>query len=111
MKKKSVTSHNYQPVAFKPAGKSQTVPGQILTLRQVVDRFRRGQNVQTFSGSYDANLPPGWENMDRLEKIDYQREHKSSVSRMCTALIDKAKREEQEKEQKKVEETEQKAKE
>lgn len=55
------------------SGKSQTIPDQAMTIRQIIDRFVRGQDVQRFDAQYvdDPLLPPQFDRFDEIEKAEY----------------------------------------
>jgi len=91
--KKVITAHNYVPKGYtcKPSS-SLTVPGQVLPIRSVLDRFRRGQSVQSFTPVYNSDMPPGYESMDKIERIEAARAQKATVERMRQALAAKQKR-------------------
>lgn len=95
--KKLVTAHNFVPRGFSPREKkpSLTVPGQVLPLRTVLERFRRGQSVQSFNPVYNEDFPPGYESLDKIERIEMARSAAADVQRMRRALADKQKRSEQ----------------
>lgn len=92
--KKVITAHNFVRKGYSPEkpSPSLTVPGQVLSIRTVLDRFRRGQSVQSFSPVYNPDIPPGFENMDKIERIEAARVQRSSVERMRKALSAKQKR-------------------
>ena len=58
-----------------------TVPGQDMSIQEVLMRYQQGRDVSTFNGVYTDNpfVPDGWERMDIQERLDYQRSLKSSV--------------------------------
>lgn len=92
-RKKVVTAHNYVRSGYVFSDKpSLTVPGQVLPIRTVLDRFRRGQSVQSFNPVYNPDLPPGYESMDKIERIEAARAQAQKVARMRKALSDKQKR-------------------
>lgn len=92
-RKKVITAHNFvlEPYRFsdKP---SLTVPGQVLPIRTVLDRFRRGQSVQSFNPVYNPDLPPGFENMDKIERIEAARQQQAKVASIRKALSEKERR-------------------
>jgi len=47
---------------------SKTVPGQQLSLRQLIERYSRGAHVEVFEGSYSTD--PTFDNMERLDKVE-----------------------------------------
>lgn len=51
---------------------SLTVPGQTLSLKQLLDRYVKGQDVDVFTPQYseDPDIPDNLEKMDTLEKLD-----------------------------------------
>jgi len=58
-----------------------TVPGQALAVRDILERYVRGRDVETFAGVYtDSDLvPDGWERMDEIERIEYTRAMKADL--------------------------------
>lgn len=58
-----------------------TVPGQDMSIQEVLMRYQQGRDVSTFNGVYTDNpfVPDGWERMDIQERLDYQRMLKSNV--------------------------------
>jgi len=93
-RKKVITAHNFVRKGYSPSEKKPflTVPGQVLPIRTVLDRFRRGQSVQSFNPVYNPDLPPGFENMDKIERIEAARVQAANVERIRRALSDKKKR-------------------
>jgi len=51
---------------------SRTVPSVMLTMKQLVERYVRGQDVEVFRSEYSEDIPPV-ENMTELERIDMAR--------------------------------------
>lgn len=53
-------------------GPSMTVPGSNLSLRQLLERYSMGQNVQTFQGTYtdDDIIPDNFERLDQHDRIE-----------------------------------------
>lgn len=87
---------NYLNHATAPRGKgykftqeSLTVPGQVLDLRTIRDRYSRGQSVVSYAGEYDSPLPPGYENMDKIQKLEYARQVKTNVEEIRRAVEEK----------------------
>lgn len=87
---------NYLNHATAPRGKgyaftqeSLTVPGQVLDLRTIRDRYSRGQSVVSYAGEYDSPLPPGYENMDKIQKLEYARQVKTNVEEIRKAVEEK----------------------
>jgi len=93
-RKKVITAHNFVRKGYSSEKPSPTltVPGQVLPIRTIMDRFRRGQSVQSFTPVYNPDLPPGFESMDKIERIEAARAQKASVERMRRALSEKQKR-------------------
>lgn len=88
--KKVVTAHNYVRTAFSPTKPGLTVPGQILPIRTILERFRRGQSVQSFAPVYNPDVPPGYENLDPIERIEAARAQANKVAAMRRSLAKKA---------------------
>lgn len=56
---------------------SQTVPGMTLSLRDLVERYTRGLDVQMFQPVYDGDddfMPPNLDKMTEIERIDLSRD-------------------------------------
>jgi len=70
-------------------GESLTTPGQVLSLRTIRERYSRGQSVVSYPGEYDSPLPPGYENLNRMEKLDFARQIKSDLNEMRIAVEQK----------------------
>jgi len=89
--KKVRTAHSYvSPPGYIPKGKPLTMPGMALTIRQVRDRFQRGQGVEVRNGVYNPEMPAGIEYMDRLDRIDAARAAAVEVQRQRAQLQQKA---------------------
>jgi len=58
-----------------------TVPDQALSVRDILDRYVRGRDVETFAGVYtDSDLvPDNWERMDQIERTEYVRSMKEDL--------------------------------
>lgn len=69
------------PSCERSFGPSLTVPGQTLPLRQLVERYIRGGDVEVFSGFYDEgdDIPDNIERMSEIERLDYARDLKRSI--------------------------------
>lgn len=83
------TSFNYRHKGYEPKGPgSMTIPGQTLSLKQVQERFRRGQsvNVQSYPAVYNPLIPPGLENLNVLDRKDLARQQAAKVSSMRAEL-------------------------
>lgn len=70
MRKKSFRNHEIQSTHFK--GPSLTIPGQTLSLRDLLERYVMSGTVETHRGVYDSDLdlPDNIEKMDVFEKLD-----------------------------------------
>jgi len=70
---------------------SKTVPSQVLPLRTLVERYMRGQSVETFGGTYSED--ESFADLDRLdatERLDYLREQvKPAIERGRQTLAKK----------------------
>lgn len=91
-RKKVITAHNFVKQGFACEKPSLTIPGQILPVRTVLDRFRRGQSVQSFTPVYNPDIPPGIEYLSKIERIEAAREQAATVARMRQALANQHKR-------------------
>lgn len=59
---------------------SETIPSQSLPLRTLIERYTRGQEVRTFTPTYDAAGEfPALERMDALEKAELARSLKNTI--------------------------------
>lgn len=83
---KLINQHTYKDFPdhrkYEMNGKpSKTVPGQSVPLRQLVERYVRGQEVPVFEPSYDehGHLPDNLETMSRFDKIDLARQIRESI--------------------------------
>lgn len=70
-----------------PVGKtftlpSETVPGMTLSIKELLARFVRGDNVTTFDPVYtdDPDIPDNLERMDPMERLDYARSLRQGIS-------------------------------
>lgn len=46
---------------------SKTVPGQDMPIKELVDRYVRGQNVETFTPTYTDEIDPQYFKMDKQD--------------------------------------------
>lgn len=59
---------------------SMTVPGMTMGLKEMLERYVRGGDVETFQGTYtDADIPDNLERMTEMDKLDLAREIKQSI--------------------------------
>jgi len=64
-------------------GPSKTVPGQTLSLEELLRRHVRGENIQSYEPVYTAEpLYDGIENLNTLDKMDYLNEVKSAIKQV-----------------------------
>jgi len=66
-----------------------TVPGQVLDLRTIRDRYSRGQSVTSYPGEYDSPMPVGWEKMDKMQRIDFARRTRETLTTIQDAVFQK----------------------
>lgn len=66
-----------------------TVPGQVLDLRTIRDRYSRGQSVVSYPGEYDSPIPEGYENMTKIERIEFARETRRRLDDVQTLIQEK----------------------
>nr|QJB20136.1 MAG: hypothetical protein [Microvirus sp.] len=59
---------------------SKTVPGQVMSLKTILTRFRKGQGVQVFEGQYNPDFPPEFDGLDKLDRMDAAREMAAEVN-------------------------------
>lgn len=82
------TRTNYKTKGFVSKNPSLTIPGQVLTIKAIAERFRRGQGTQTYPAVYNPDLPPGIENLNKLERIDLLRSASANVRNLRQSLQD-----------------------
>lgn len=58
---------------------SATIPGQTLSLKELLTRYTRGQSIETFTPVYDEGYYPDTSRMDKLDKLDLARQLKTSI--------------------------------
>lgn len=66
--------------AFERANEmpSMTTPGMALTMKQVLERFVRGDNINVFEPVYAGDLEvPEFEQMSEMDKLDLARQLKT----------------------------------
>ncbi|AXL15352.1 hypothetical protein [Microviridae sp.] len=62
-------------------GPSKTVPNMTLPLKELLNRFTRGQSVATLSPVYNGEEElPDFEYMDTMEKLDYARDIRRGIT-------------------------------
>lgn len=91
------TAHSYKHSGYRPKDQlSLTVPGQVLSLKQIQERFRRGQsvNVKTYTPVYNPDFEPDVENMSVFDRMDKAREYQAEVQRQRSVLIQEKKEQE-----------------
>lgn len=69
---------------------SKTVPNMTLSLKELLERYVRGQDVSIFEGSYDADDGdmPDVSRMDQLEKLELARSIKQSIDAVQKNPVD-----------------------
>lgn len=83
---KKITAHNYAHKGFCFTQPSMTVPNQVNSIGKVLERFQRGQGVQSFPGVYNPEFPPDFDKLDKIGKIEAAREMQKKASRMRSIL-------------------------
>lgn len=64
-----------------PRGVSITVPDQALSMRQLLTRYTRGQDITVFDTQYDGdNDLPDVSRLDKLDIIDLKRDVEETIS-------------------------------
>jgi len=59
---------------------SLTIPGQTLSLKELLEKYVRGQDVTVFEGVYnDDDIPDNLELMTEIERIDAARNLKDAI--------------------------------
>ena len=92
---------NYKTKGFTFNSPSLTVPGQVLSIKTIAERFRRGQGIQSYTPSYNPDIPPGIENLNKLERIDALRYAAKNVQNIRENLQNAAKTQKQDEAEKK----------
>jgi len=61
---------------------SLTQPSQTLSLRTLIERYTRGQSVETFQPTYtdDTLIPDNYERLTEIERLEYAREMQSDLA-------------------------------
>jgi len=85
------TYFNYKQKPGYETGASLTVPGQVLTLRQIRDRFQRGQQVEVFQPVYNPDFPPEFDKLSKIERIEMSRKVRADVALIQGELARKRK--------------------
>jgi len=59
----------------------QTIPGQSVPLKTLLERYTLGQDVKTFAPEYDGtgDVPINIERMDPMERLDAARQIKEAI--------------------------------
>lgn len=70
MRKKSFRNYDINDSKTTFTQPSLTVPGQTLSLRELLERYVVSGTVETHRGVYDMELPENFEKMDVFEKLD-----------------------------------------
>lgn len=73
---------------------SLSIPGQTLSLEELIRRYTRGQSVETFAPVYhgdDDLIPVNWERMSEMERLDLSREIKGHLDDARRAIRSQAK--------------------
>lgn len=81
---KIINYRNYNPddhKAFISERPSKTVPGQDMPIRELVDRYVRGQNVETFTPTYTDEIDPTYFKMDKQDSAMAARHIKRQIER------------------------------
>lgn len=70
-----------QTIGEKNGLPSLTVPAQTLSLRALIERYTRGQGVETFQPTYtdDPLIPDNYERMSKIERLEHAREMQSDL--------------------------------
>ncbi|AXL15344.1 hypothetical protein [Microviridae sp.] len=81
---RKISFRNFKPntCATKFTQPSLTVPGQTLSLRELLERYVMGGQIEQFKGVYDgdSDLPDNLEQMDTFEKLDLARNLRESIN-------------------------------
>jgi len=61
---------------------SQTIPGMVPSLRDLIERYTRGEGIEQFNPVYtDSDLiPDNLERMDVFERMQYSKDLKESIA-------------------------------
>lgn len=61
-------NYNWEDHLSEPSTRpSKTVPGQDMPIKELVDRYVRGQNVETFTPTYTDEIDPQYFKMDKQD--------------------------------------------
>lgn len=72
-----------KPEGEKGFGKSETVPNQAMSIREILSRFAKGQDITGIRKSEDLEEDyTDFEKMDKFERMDYAREHKEYIKEL-----------------------------
>lgn len=53
---------------------SMTIPDQTLSMKDLVDKYIRGEHVEVFQGTYSDEDFSEFDTMDKMEKLEYARQ-------------------------------------
>lgn len=63
---------------------SLTVPDQAMPIKEILQRYVRGQEVKQFTPVYDDDIAPGYEGMDEIERLNLARDMKTQLQDAVT---------------------------
>jgi len=68
---------------------SKTVPNMTLSLKELLERYVRGQDVSVFDGSYDADDDmPDISRLDQMERLDLARNIRAEIDHYQKNAVD-----------------------
>lgn len=80
----------------KSTGVSETIPGQNVDLRQLIQRQRNGQEVRQFQPQFDGQtelneFQPQWERLDKIEREVVLQQIRENINNIRNKLSQQAK--------------------
>lgn len=85
--KKIQTAHSYKPTpGWSNPEPSITQPGMIYSIRQIRERFQRGQGITVNQGIYNPSFPAGYEKLDKVEKAEFALQNQRNIDAMRRKL-------------------------
>lgn len=81
---KIVNFQNYDHAANLPEPSvkpSKTIPGQDMAIKTLVDRYVRGQHVETFTPTYTEDIDPAFFKMDKQDAAMAARQLRKDIEK------------------------------
>lgn len=78
--KNNYNAHEFPKQYEKNSGKSETIPDQTMTMREIMDRYAKGlpiggQRQGTFDDSLDEDADDAFDMMPDMKKLDLSEQH------------------------------------